>query len=151
MREYKFRGKRIDNGEWAIGSLLITDRSHYIIRESVSEVKIYGQKHIHWDALVAVDPETVGQYSTVKDLDGKEAFAGDIIEIGVQSPPYFQVVEFAGGQFRTSDELEALCDIMDEHFGDGFRVVGNIHEHECGRYEVKPKRSPHLLEQGEKE
>lgn len=39
MRKYKFRGKRVDNGEWVYGEIIlispddITDHEIYIIKE----------------------------------------------------------------------------------------------------------------------
>lgn len=71
-REILFRGKRIDNGEWVKGHLLIgVTGIHYIIT-----------LHDHILGIIEmyeVDPSTVGQYTGKSDMSGERAFEGDII------------------------------------------------------------------------
>ena len=65
VRTIIFRGKRIDNGEWVEGSYCHAeklDRSgdeHFIIEYSAN-----GSSH-------RVDPSTVGQYTGLKDKNGR--------------------------------------------------------------------------------
>lgn len=68
-REVKYRGKRLDNGEWAVGSLLVDDYGNCQIVEFVDH-------HEQWHEVV---PETVGQYTGLKDKNGVVIYEGDIL------------------------------------------------------------------------
>jgi len=69
-REIKFRGKRINNGEWVYGSLLIINNVPSIIPFERQELPF---------VLVPVDPETVGQYVPIKNGSGEGLYEGDLV------------------------------------------------------------------------
>ena len=75
MREIKFRGKRLDNGEWIYGSLLV---SHF--KDNKKERYFITQFSGNYTFEHEVDPNTVGQFTGLRDKNGRDIWEGDIFK-----------------------------------------------------------------------
>ena len=126
MREIVFCGKRTDNGEWVEGWYIHTKRHHCIITGCIDDgYVVYG--HYASDvAMYVVDPVTVGQYTGLKDKNGKRIFEGDIVDILTENEE-IGVVEYEDGGFLVS--ADGFC--VDFHAninGTDLEIIGNIHD-----------------------
>lgn len=108
MREILFRGKRKDNGEWVEGFYLFTSENTYPV---IIDMKCCS--HI-------IIPETVGQYTGLKDKNGTKIFEGDI----VRRCDNVERVFYNGGGFSpfAIPGWECTPD------ADECEIIGNIHD-----------------------
>lgn len=119
MREILFRGKRIDNDEWVYGSFCMDVLEQFNGLCGVDGfVRLY-DKVLGKMQTYEVDRETVGQYTGLKDKNGKRIFEGDILALRTSRP---HVVRFEDGAFVFEDTAISI------RFANKFEVIGNIHD-----------------------
>ena len=143
------RGKRKDNGECVTGYYVFQRKRSGVFGQKISEldfdrhliIDLRGNSH-------EVIPETVGQYTGLKDKNGKPIFTGDILESRASENKEDWkkwVVTFSDGSFcfnrknpkkrKHKYEENLLC--VDEIELYGLTVIGNIHD------------NPELLQRGD--
>ena len=124
MREILFRGKRLQGGEWVEGYFFKSDINKKE-RESGKATIIFTPDcdtfimvpECHNSFMVVSD--TVGQYTGMKDKNGKRVFEGDILSLRTGRP---HVVRFEDGAFVLENTAIPVS------FANKFEVVGNIHD-----------------------
>jgi len=149
VKEIKFRGKTKTNdlygwvkkGEWVTGNLIIDDGKYYIGTG-------YPNKQ-GTDNYIEVTPETVGQYTGLRDENNKEIYEGDVIEFYGYAESGFYHGRFSdkGKVWYSPEDFMflfehpniSLYNAVTKYRGLNakIRILGNIYE------------NPELLEKGE--
>lgn len=115
MREIKFRGKRLDTGEWVYGSLRRYETECYIMPLD------------QWGSGLEVDPATVGQYIGLTDRTDADTYEGDIVKDSANGGWDAEIIWSDTG-WELSREAPNGRDLWELYERNRLLVIGNTHD-----------------------
>ena len=115
---YLFKAKRIDNGEWITGYLLVKKKDFYICEkpyECMDEYSSLNGQSYGFGGFKFVDPSTICQCTGLKDKNGKLIWENDIVDfLGHKGKVVYECGSFgiAYRDYIDWEEIEAnICPI----------------------------------------
>lgn len=127
MREILFRGIRKDTHEWVYGFYV----EYFDGKRNVPCISVVDTHVITGALCYEVIPETVGQYTGLKDKNGRQIFEGDILKEKQSNQALIFTVDWREdcAMFVTPCKNFKLLEFdFTTSYGEQFEIIGNIHD-----------------------
>lgn len=155
MRTIKFKGKRLDNGEWEEGGLLQHVDGTTLIGDNQGYFCDDGYGHYDYFNIRQVAPATVCQFTGFLDKNGKEIYEGDVLRSDLypfsciednaydnyygtigwsEEEASFYIMAVKNPKSSVRGISDGICDTVMQKMMLDFEVVGNIHEEKWQQY-----------------
>lgn len=119
MREIRFRGKRVDNGEWVYGGIFVVEGdARIVVPDEDGGFQTY-----------RVDPKTVGQWIGLQDKNSKDVYEDDIVRYSNYWTSVFtKPVIYKWGSFGVEGKIPGSLIVFANLPDEDIEVVSNIHD-----------------------